>query len=48
MDADEIRDWSDRYDEVYEDNLQAIEERLNEALAEQGYLTRDQLQDVVW
>lgn len=47
MDADEIRRWSDRYDEVYDDDLQEIEERLNGALPEQGYITRDQLQEVV-
>ncbi len=47
MDADEIRSWSDRYDEVYDDDLRGIEQRLNEDLVEQGYITRDQLEDVV-
>jgi Fe-S-cluster formation regulator IscX/YfhJ len=47
MDADEIRDWSERYDEVYDDDLQAVEERIHEALTDQQYLTRDQLEDVV-
>ncbi|QSG14369.1 hypothetical protein [Halapricum desulfuricans] len=47
MDADEIRDWRDRYDEVYDDELQAIEARLHEDLTDQQYITRDQLEDVV-
>ncbi|WP_096390428.1 DNA glycosylase family protein [Halopenitus persicus] len=47
MDADEIREWSDRYDEVYDEDLQAIEDRLNDVLPEQGYITREQLEDVV-
>lgn len=47
MDADEIRDWSERYDEVYDGELQANEERLHEALTDQQYITHDQLEDVV-
>lgn len=47
MEADEIRDWSERYDGVYDDDLQTIEERLHEALTDHQYLTRDQLEDVV-
>ncbi|SEH59425.1 hypothetical protein SAMN05192561_11057 [Halopenitus malekzadehii] len=47
MDANEIRTWSDRYDEVYDDDLRAIEERLHEALADQESITREQLEDVV-
>jgi len=47
MDADEIQRWSNRYDEVYDDDLRKIEDRLNDALPEQGYITRDQLEDVV-
>ena len=47
MDTEEIRDWSQRYDEVYDDDLQAVEERIHEALTDQQYLTRDQLEDVV-
>ncbi len=47
MDADAIRIWSERYDEAYDDNLQAIENHINEELTEQQYLTRDQLEDVV-
>ncbi len=47
MNADEIRRWSDRYDEVYDDDLRRIEQRLNEDLTEQRYMTRDQLEDVV-
>ncbi|WP_280535411.1 hypothetical protein [Halopenitus sp. POP-27] len=47
MDADEIRYWSDCYDEVYDGDLREIEDRLNDALPERGYITRDQLEDVV-
>ena len=47
MDADEIRDWSEQYDEAYDDDLQAIEERLHDDLTDQQYITRDQLEDVV-
>jgi len=48
MDADDIRYWSDRYDEVYDDDLKPIEERLNETLPDQQYLTQDDLEDVIW
>ncbi|WP_248897039.1 hypothetical protein [Haloplanus halobius] len=47
MDPEEIRNWSERYDEVYDGGLQDIEEHLHEALTAQQYLTRDQLEDVV-
>jgi len=47
MDAKEIRDWSRRYDEVYDDDLQAVEEQIHEALTDQQYLSRGQLEDVV-
>lgn len=47
MDADDIRKWSQRYEEVYDDDLQAIEKRLHGALTEQQCITRDQLVDVV-
>lgn len=47
MDADEIRRWSDRYDEVYDDDLREIERELNRDLAEQGYITQEQLGEVV-
>jgi len=47
MDADDIRYWRDQYDEAYDDDLQAIEKRTHEALTEQQFLTRDQLQEVV-
>lgn len=47
MNADEIRQWSERYDDAYDDELRSIEERLHRALTEQQSLTRDQLQDVV-
>ncbi|WP_423751288.1 hypothetical protein [Salinirarus marinus] len=47
MDADEIRHWSEQYDEVYDDDLEAIEERFNETLPDQQCLTRDGLEDVI-
>lgn len=47
MDAEEIEEWSGRYDETYPQRLQAIEEELRSALREQGYLTRDQLEKVI-
>lgn len=47
MDVDEIRSWSERYDEAADDDLQAVEKRIHGALIEQQYLTRDQLQEVV-
>lgn len=47
MDASDIRDWSERYDEVYDGELRAVEERLHGALTDQQYITRDQLEDVV-
>ena len=47
MDAAELGEWSDRYEAVYDEDLRAIEERLHEALTDQQYITRDQLEDVV-
>jgi hypothetical protein len=47
MDSDDIQDWSERYDEAYDDDLQAIERRIHEALTEHQSLTRDELQEVV-
>ncbi|WP_121821070.1 hypothetical protein [Halostella salina] len=47
MDTDDIRSWSERYDEAYDEDLQAIEERIHKVLIDQSSLTRDQLQEVV-
>jgi hypothetical protein len=47
MDTDAIRNWSERYNEVYDDDLQAIENLIHEKLTEQQCLTRNQLEDVV-
>ncbi|SDX66291.1 hypothetical protein [Halobellus clavatus] len=47
MNKEDIRKWSERYDEAYDDDLQETEERIHKQLREQGYLTRDQLQEVV-
>lgn len=47
MDADEVREWAKSYDESYDSILHGIEQTLQEALHEQGYITQDQLRDVV-
>lgn len=47
MDADEIREWAESYDESYDEGLHDIERTLHKALQEQGYITREQLRDVV-
>jgi hypothetical protein len=47
MDADEIRYWSERYDEVYDDDLKRIEKRLNETVRDRRCLTREELEDVI-
>jgi hypothetical protein len=47
MDMDSVQNWSEQYNETYDDDLQAIEKSIHEALTEQQYLTRDQLQEVV-
>ena len=47
MDADEISDWSDRYDTVYNEDLRKTEERIHKTINEQQYLTRDELLEIV-
>lgn len=47
MNADEIRDWSDCYDEHYPERLQSIEVEIRSELREQGYLNSDQLEKVI-
>lgn len=47
MDSNDIKIWSDEYDKHYDDKLQAIEETLNEVLAEQQYITQEQLEKVI-
>jgi hypothetical protein len=47
MDANEISDWSDQYDEVYNKKLRKIEERIHKTINEEQYLTRDELLEVV-
>lgn len=47
MNGDEIRKWAEAYDESYQEELHEIEQTLHEALQEQGYITQEQLRDVV-
>jgi len=47
MDADEIREWSKRYDDGYPQYHQNIEEDLQERLTEQQFITQDQLAKVI-
>ena len=47
MDAKEISDWSDRYDEIYNEKLRKTEERIHETINEQQYLSRDELVEIV-
>lgn len=47
MDADEIEDWSEQYDDIYPERLKTIEEEVRSDLREQGYLTPDQLEKVI-
>lgn len=47
MNEREIREWAESYDEDYDESLHETEQSLHEALREQGYLTRDQLREVV-
>lgn len=47
MDGDEIREWAESYDEGYDDALHEIEQSLHSDLQDQGYITQDQLKEVV-
>ena len=47
MDADEVRRWSESYNDDYDDALHEIERSLHEVLQEQGYITHEQLRDVI-
>lgn len=47
MDKDEIEKWSKRYDDDYEQRLQAIQETLHSALQNRGYLTQDEIVDAI-
>lgn len=47
MEAADIREWSNRYDEQYAPELQSIEKTLRKALDQQERLTQDQLEDVI-
>jgi hypothetical protein len=47
MNENEVRKWAKSYDESYDEELHEIEETLHEALQAQGYITQEQLRDVV-
>lgn len=47
MNEENLKKWRSRYDEVYDDELQEIEETLNSALPDQRHITREQLNDVI-
>lgn len=47
MDAEEIRTYSERYNDYYSDEHQEIEEEVGATLDEDGYLTRDEMADVL-
>lgn len=47
MDADDVREWARLYEESYDEELHEIEQTLHEALQAQGYITQEQLRDVV-
>jgi len=47
MDANEIIDWSDRYDKVYNEKLRKTEERIHKTINEEQYLTREELLEIV-
>lgn len=47
MDSDTIEELVQEYDRAYAGKLQSIEQRLNEALPEQGHITKAQLEDVL-
>lgn len=48
MDSQEIEFWNEEYDEHYDDELRAIEETLTKELAEQQYITQEQLERIIW
>lgn len=47
MDKDDIEKWSKRYDDEYEQRLQAIQDDLYSALHDRGYLTQDEVVDAI-
>jgi hypothetical protein len=47
MDADEIRDYSQRYDEGYSEEHDKIEQKVHDVLDNEGRLTQDDLAEVV-
>lgn len=47
MDEDDIEKRRDEYNEIYPEELQAIEKDTRSDIHEQGYLTQDQLEEVM-
>ncbi len=47
MNVGDIEDWAKAYKEGYEDRLHDIERNLNDELQSQGYITQDQLEEVI-
>ncbi|GGL64370.1 hypothetical protein [Halocalculus aciditolerans] len=47
MDRSGITRWATLYEESYDEELHEIEQALHEALQSQGYITQEQLRDVV-
>jgi len=47
LDSEEIEHWSEEYDDNYDGKLREIEQTLNVALAEQHYITQDQLEQII-
>lgn len=47
MNGDDIEKWSKRYDDEYEQRLQAIQDDLHSALHDRGYLTQEKVLDAI-
>ncbi len=47
LDSEEIEHWSEEYDANYDGKLREIEQTLNKVLAEQHYITQDQLEQII-
>lgn len=43
----EISEYNHKFNDVYDEELRDIEQRLNEDLPEQGYVSRQQLKDII-
>jgi hypothetical protein len=47
MDESKVREWARAYDDDYDDYLHEIERFLQEAIPDQGYISKEQLRDVI-